>query len=100
MTTVAPQLRLSIQTGIITTEDGPQIISTLNPLESSSHHTLRGRSFTSGCVHGQRIKPSRLESEIIRSSGNKLPEGCRFKTATVTAPVRSQHNSVTWHKSL
>lgn len=93
MTAVAPQLHLSIQTGIITSEDGSRIISTLNPPESSSHHTLRGRSFTPGCVHGRRIKSCRLENEIIPCSGDRLPLGCGFETTAgaVTAPVEPQH---------
>lgn len=63
MSTAAPRLRLSIQTGTITAEDGPQIIPTFNPVEGSSHHALLGRGFTSGCVQRQRTTSSRLESE-------------------------------------
>lgn len=51
MTTVPLQLHLSIQTGLITREDGPQVISTLNPLESPSCQTLGGEIFTSDWMH-------------------------------------------------
>lgn len=39
MSTAAPRLRLSFQTGIITAEDGLQLIPTFNPVEGSRHHT-------------------------------------------------------------
>lgn len=55
MTTVAPQLWLSIQTGIITSEDGPQIIGTLTPLESPSHHTLRAAASRVAAYTGREI---------------------------------------------
>lgn len=72
--TVHLQLHLDIQTGFITTEDGLQIISTLKPLESPSCQTLRGKSFTSDWVHGQRIMSSHLEAEIVKSSGKVLQQ--------------------------
>lgn len=72
--TVPLQLHLDIQTGFITTEDGLQIISTLKPLESPSCQTLRGKSFTSDWVHGQRIMSSHLETEIVKSSGKVVQQ--------------------------
>lgn len=58
MSTAAPRLRLSFQLGIITAEDGPQLIPTFNPVEGSRHHTHTGGSVTCLrlCQKGLRTK--------------------------------------------
>lgn len=98
--TVALQLHLDTQTGFIAREDGLQVISTLNPLESLCYQTLRGKNFTSGWIHAQRIMSSHLEGEIVQSSGevlqqsqgpvNIFPEACGIEVTTeaITAHVK------------
>lgn len=100
MATVPLQLHLGTKTEIITREDGLQVILTLNPQESPSRQTLRGKNFTSDWIHWQRIMSSHLETEIVQSSGkvlqwslcqvNIFPEACGIeaRTEAVTAHVK------------
>ncbi len=101
MATVPLQLHLGTQTGFITREDGLQVISTLNPLESLSCQTLRGKNFTSDWIHGQHIMSSHLETEIVQSSGkvlqqsqgpvNIFPEACGIEAATEAVTAHKKY---------
>lgn len=51
-------LHLVTQPGFITREEGLQVFSTVNHLESPSRQTLGGRNFTCDWMHGQRVMSS------------------------------------------
>lgn len=82
-------------------KDGLQVISTLNPQESPSRQTLRGKNFTSDWIHWQRIMSSHLESEIVQSSGkvlqwslcqvNIFPEACGIEATTEAVTVHVEY---------
>lgn len=102
MASVPLQLYLGAQTGFITREDGLKVISTLNPLESTSRHTLGGgKNFTSDWIHGRRVMSSHLETEIAQSSGgvlqqrrdpvNVFPEASETEATTEAAAAHSQY---------
>lgn len=82
MSTAAPRLRLSFRTGIITTEDGPQLIPTFNPVEGSRHHTHTWAGASRVCasvrkVWGRRALHSRrrcVHRAAVRRAERSLPD--------------------------
>lgn len=98
MTTVAPQLCLSIQTGIITSEDGPQIIGTLPPLESSSHHTLRAAASRVAASTATVERPDLWEGKSLELTGGgkcRKDAGLGRQRRQWSAQVKSQHRCST-----